>query len=225
MEKDLIHLSWTESFGALLMLDSCLLFDCFCSPSLAGSFLHHSQLQASLQRVSPLWMLLKIWLLHESEAINLTAGGIISCECGNQNHTGLCFQMFPESCGKDLGPDCGSEWGQPRGKAWGAQEAEITDLRCYMCNCNHVLRWQSFVKKNAWLFWILTGQWLVLKLTQKRLTFLSRAYLQISEGLMHSNFVPGYQTVVPISLATYTAGFPNILLREYSLSLSYHEEF
>lgn len=92
-------------------------------------------------------MLLKIWLLHGSEAINLTAGGIISCEYGNQNRTGLCFQMFAESCGKNLGPNCGSEWDQPWGKAWGAQEAEITDLRCYMCNCDHVLRWQSSVKK------------------------------------------------------------------------------
>lgn len=30
--------------------------------------------------------------------------------------------------------------------------------------------------------------------------------------------------VVPISLATYTAEFPNVLLREHSLSLLYHEE-
>lgn len=60
---------------------------------------------------------------------------------------------------------------------------------------------------------------MVLKLIQKRLTFLSLAYLQINEAPMHSNFVPGYQMVVPISLAAYTARLPNILLREYSFSL------
>lgn len=131
--------------------------------------------------------------------------------------------MFPESYEKDLGPDCGSEWGQSWGKAWGAQEVEITDLRCLMHKCCHVLRQQSSEKKKSKERWFyILAEWYpflkLIKFTKEDGIFITCWFLQIIKWLMHWIFGSGYQIAMPVSLATCTNQFPNILLKEHFIS-------